>query len=120
LPELTRRATTRSIDPATILMMSKQEFAAAFAGSALKRARRRGLARNAAVVLGNRDDPSDFGPLARALAAHDEPLARGHAAWALGRIGGAAARRALSRACDIETDSYVWEEIRAALAHGSP
>jgi len=120
VPELTRRASLRGVDAAAILAMSKPEFAATFAGSAMKRARRRGLARNAAVVLGNRDDPGDFGPLARALATHDEPLARGHAAWALGRIGGPAARRSLDRACSRETDSYVWEEIRAALEHGSP
>ena len=120
LPELTRRASMRALDPARILTMSKPEFAATFAGSAIKRARRRGLARNAAVVLGNRRDTDDLGVLCDALARHDEPLVRGHAAWALGRLGHAEARRSLDRACRHEPDSYVCEELRAALEHGSP
>jgi epoxyqueuosine reductase len=36
-----------------LLGMTQPEFGAAFKGSPMKRAKRRGLARNAAVVLGN-------------------------------------------------------------------
>jgi epoxyqueuosine reductase len=44
-----------------------------------------------------------------------EPLVRGHAAWAVGRIGGAEARRALQVALSSEPDPYVQQELRAAL-----
>lgn len=52
----------------------------------MKRAKRRGLARNAAVVLGNVGDSDDIPALTVAL---DDPesLVREHAAWALGKIG---------------------------------
>ena len=77
--------------------MDDAAFRAAFHGSAMTRAKRRGLARNAAVVLGNIGDPDDVPSLAAALA-DPEPLVREHAAWALGRIGTADARTALDAA----------------------
>jgi len=67
------------------LVMSQQEFSARFKNSAMKRAKRRGLARNAAVVLGNVGTVDDV-PLLEAALQHDEPLVREHAAWALLRI----------------------------------
>ena len=57
----------------------------------------------------------DVPALAGAL--HDsEPLVRGHAAWALGQIGGDAARRALKDAMEGEADAEVEREIHLALA----
>ena len=44
-----------------------------------------------------------------------EPLVRGHAAWALGRIASPAARRALLAAEKTEPDGYVCAEIARAL-----
>jgi epoxyqueuosine reductase len=38
---------------------------------------------------------------------------RGHAAWALGRIGGAEAEEALRRRERVEEDGWVREEIRS-------
>ena len=46
--------------------------------------KRRGLARNTAVVLGNVGTSDDV-PLLEAALAHDEPLVREHAAWVLAR-----------------------------------
>ncbi|MGH7395249.1 MAG: HEAT repeat domain-containing protein, partial [Candidatus Methylomirabilales bacterium] len=43
------------------------------------------------------------------------PLVRGHAAWALGQIGGPEAAAALEAAASRESDPAVQEEIRAAL-----
>jgi epoxyqueuosine reductase len=40
---------------------------------------------------------------------------RGHAAWALGRIGGTAARDALTDASAAEAEPSVREELAAAL-----
>ena len=69
-----------------LLGMSQEEFSAAFRGSPMKRAKRRGLARNAAVALGNVGTADDVPALEAALA-HDEPLVREHAAWALDVLG---------------------------------
>jgi epoxyqueuosine reductase len=69
-----------------ILDMSQDEFTAAFRGSPMERAKLLGLKRNAALVLGNIGTVEDVWVLRQALA-DSEPLARKHAAWALGRIG---------------------------------
>ena len=65
-----------------LLAMSQAEFSAAFKGSPMKRAKRRGLARIAAVALGN-VGTADDGPVLEAALQHDEPLVPEHAAWAL-------------------------------------
>ena len=68
-----------------LLGMTQPEFSARFKGSPMKRAKLRGLKRNAAVVLGNVGAPDDADVLARALD-DDEPLVREHASWALRRL----------------------------------
>ncbi len=68
-----------------ILALTQEEFSAAFKGSPMKRAKRRGLARNAAVALGNLGTMADM-PAPEAALQHDEPLVREHAAWALVRL----------------------------------
>ena len=75
-----------------LLEMSQEQFSAAFKGSPMKRAKLRGLKRNAAVVLGNPSARSgqaalaeDVDVLTRALD-DPEPLVREHAAWALDSI----------------------------------
>lgn len=98
-----------------LLEMGPVEFGAAYFGTPVPRTKRRGLARNAAVALGNIGTEGDVPVLARALATHDEPLVRGHAAWALGAIGGPNARNALDRHRVREPDAWVIEEIDAAL-----
>lgn len=95
--------------------MDHERYVEVFAGTAVTRARRRGLARNAAIALGNSGDPRAEPILLRMLREHDEPLARGHAAWALGHLCGDAARPALMRQATVERDATVLEEIQAAL-----
>jgi epoxyqueuosine reductase len=68
-----------------VLAMDDEAFRAAFRGSPVKRAKRRGLARNAAVVLGNIGDERDMPALARASNDPD-PLVRQHVAWAREQI----------------------------------
>jgi epoxyqueuosine reductase len=97
-----------------LLTLDEEGFLLRFEGSPVKRARRRGLLRNAIVALGNWGDRSAVEPLARALC-DGEPLVRGHAAWALGRIQSADARSALARALTAETDPWVREEIGVGL-----
>jgi len=94
--------------------MSQEEFSRRFKDSAVKRTKRRGLLRNVAVALGNWGSPEAVPALAVALN-DEEPLVRGHAAWALGRIGAEAARQALLGRDEVEEDGWVREEITAAL-----
>src|SRR5947199_313960 len=87
----------------SLLALDEAGFRARFGKTAVARAKRRGLLRNAAVALGNSGNTDAVPALAAALA-DPEPLGRGHAAWALGRLGGAAARRAPEAARARETD----------------
>ena len=68
-----------------ILAMTQEEFSSAFSRSPMKRAKLRGLKRNAAVVLGNAGIAGDADVLTGALD-DPEPLVREHAAWALDRL----------------------------------
>jgi epoxyqueuosine reductase len=104
---------------AELLALGEAGYVEAFRGSPLKRARREGLARNAAIALGNGGTAADVAALRNALG-HNEPTVRGHAAWALGRIGGAAACGALVDARGREADPDALEEIERALAEVSP
>lgn len=83
-------------------------------GSAIRRAGRAGFARNVCVGLGNWGSVEAVPVLSEALS-DPEPLVRGHAAWALGRIGGEAAEAALRRRVAVETDVSVCEEIGHTL-----
>ena len=58
-------------------------FAAFTEGSPLHRATPDGLARNAAIVLGNRRDPAALPALRRAAAAHPSEVVREAASWAI-------------------------------------
>ena len=72
-------------DPTELLALDDDGFRARFHNTPLWRARRRGVARNAAVVLGNLGDPAAVPALERALR-DAEPLVAEHAAWALERL----------------------------------
>ena len=102
-----------------LLTIDDEEFRVRFRHSAVWRARRSGLIRNACIALGNAGDRSSVPSLEAALADR-EPLIRGHAAWALGRLGGASARRALEAALSREDDAWVREECELALEDCGP
>jgi epoxyqueuosine reductase len=97
------------------LALTPQEFNRRFKDSPVKRAKRRGYLRNIAVALGNSGSASAIPQLIKSLNEDIEPLVRGHAAWALGRINGEQARKSLVEASLEEKDPYVLEEIRFAL-----
>jgi epoxyqueuosine reductase len=67
------------------LSLSPADFNRLFADSPVKRAKRRGYLRNAAVALGNVGGPAAI-PALRSALADPEPLVREHAAWALEKI----------------------------------
>ena len=97
-----------------LLALDDEAFRSRFKGSPIRRAKRRGLLRNAAIALGNSGHAGAAPMLARALS-DPEPLVRGHAAWALGRIGGRGTREALERQLAAEADEEVRREIHTAL-----
>ncbi len=66
------------------------------------------------MALGNLRDPRAIPALREALDDED-PIVRGHAAWALGRIGGESAAAALREQAKVETDAEVLAEINAAV-----
>ena len=68
-----------------ILMMDAADYAAAFKGSAIKRAKLWMLQRNACVVLGNVGTHEDLAVL-EAMLAHEHEVVREHAAWAIARL----------------------------------
>jgi len=102
---------------ARLLEMTGKGYLRAFADSPLARPRRQGMLRNLCVALGNAGDPAAVGVLVQALRDR-HPLVRGHAAWALGRIGGAPPRAALEERLEVEEDPGVREELRWALGPG--
>jgi epoxyqueuosine reductase len=70
-----------------ILGMDEATYQTTFRGSAMKRAKLRGLRRNAAVVLGNTGAPEDAELLGRAGEHDPDEMVREHAAWAIARVG---------------------------------
>jgi len=68
-----------------LLEISGPEFKRRYARSPILRVKRRGLLRNVCVVLGNIGTAEDL-PALRRAEAHEEPLVREHAAWAVKRI----------------------------------
>jgi len=93
-----------------LLGWDQATFSRVMKGSPIKRTKRRGLLRNVCVALGNAGDRGSVPALATCLAEEHEPLVRGHAAWALGVLGGEAAAAALERGLHDE-DPYVRDEV---------
>ena len=106
-----------------LMGLSEEEFSSAFSGSPVKRAKRRGFLRNVAVALGNWGSREALPVLAMALD-DEEPLIRGHAAWALGEVlarlgipgdAGFMVAEALLARLEVEEDPGVLEELELAL-----
>ncbi len=93
-----------------LLALDEAAFGRRFAGSPVRRIRRARLVRNACVAAGNWGSAAAVPALA-ALLGDGEPLVRGHAAWALRRIGGPDVHAALSAALPTETDPDVRREL---------
>ena len=98
-----------------LLDMDVPTYQERFRGSPMKRAKRAGLQRNAAVALGNTRDGATVPALERALMS-PHTVVRSHVAWAMGRIGGKRSRRALEAARRRESDLEVTRELDRALA----
>jgi epoxyqueuosine reductase len=83
--------------------LDEEVFRAHFRRSPILRAKRDGMLRNVCVALGNWADTAAVAALALALD-DPEPLAREHAAWALGRVA------------EVQTDEHVVRVLADALA----
>ncbi|MBI3886881.1 MAG: tRNA epoxyqueuosine(34) reductase QueG [Opitutae bacterium] len=92
-----------------ILELTPARFAAVFRRTAIKRLKLAGLLRNACVVAGNSGEAVLLPPLAR-LAAHESPLVRAHAVWAVRRLAGEGAAAWLGAARARETEASVLVE----------
>jgi epoxyqueuosine reductase len=113
----TRASSADAIAPSLLdlLALTPNAFAARFAASSIARIGRDRLVRNACIAAGNWGSVDALPPLL-ALLADASPLVRGHAAWALGRIGGEDALAALVAALRNEKDAEAHREIGLALA----
>lgn len=95
-----------------LLELTPARFAALFRGMPPKRLKLAGLLRNACVGAGNSGDRTLIEPLT-ALLGHESALVRGHAVWALRRLGADPAALAPARA--RETHPAVREEFDAVI-----
>jgi epoxyqueuosine reductase len=94
--------------------LTDDQFRARFRKTPLWRSRRRGILRNAAIVLGNQRDASAINALEKGIN-DPEALVRGASAWALGRIGNERSLQLLNDRKLIESDTEVREEIERFL-----
>lgn len=102
-----------------LLDLDAEAFRERYRRTPFYRPGREGLLRNLCVGLGNAGREEAVPVLTRALE-DASPLVRGHAAWALGRVGSAEAERARRRRRRSEDDPFVLEELASAEASQHP
>jgi len=118
-PALLPRSGLSEVDLSALLELTASGYRRLRRRSAILRVNRLQLQRNAAIALGNSRSPLAVAPLAQALGSNPSALVRGHAAWALGRIGNEPARDALQAAAGHEPDAFAAAEIELAKAECS-
>ena len=99
-----------------LTIRTDEEFEEIFSGTPITRPGRAGLLRNCCVAAGNLKMEKAAAALVGCLNEDPSPLVRGHAAWALGEIGGSEA--SLREAAETEKDPWCREEIELALMDG--
>ena len=102
------------LDLLELFELDDEAFRARFRTTPMWRTRRRGMLRNAAIVLGNQQHHPATAALGRGLEDR-EPLVRGASAWALGELGSPQATSLLASRLEAEQDPVVQAEIRQAL-----
>ncbi len=103
-----------SVGLAELFTLSDESFRSRFRKTPLWRAKRRGLLRNAALILGSRRPSDATKALLRGLN-DTEPLVRLASAWALGELREDSNVGSLRQRLEIEKDSEVREEIRRVV-----
>jgi len=84
-------------DLASLLRLDEDAFRQRFRRSPVRRTKRRGLLRNVCIAMGNSGQLAFVDELVSVLQ-DEEPLIRGHAAWALGRLARAGRRQTIIEA----------------------
>ena len=112
-PAFTPLATMNPVDLCELFSLDDGTFRHRFRHTPLWRPKRRGLLRNAAIVLGNQRPSLAVAALTRGLQ-DAEPIVRAACAWALGRYDQHATRETLQQRLLLETDAMVRQEIEAA------
>ncbi len=113
-PALAPLAESNPIELAALFELDDEAFRQRFRNTPLWRTKRRGILRNAAIVLGNQRAVGAVAALVRGLA-DEEALVRGACAWALGEIGEKLTRGALEERMATETDATVIAEVEFAM-----
>lgn len=103
------------LDACELLTLNDAQFQERFQSTPMSRAGRAGLLRNAAIVLGNRGDASAV-PVLKNVLNDREPLIRGAAAWALGKLGDAEVQTFLKEQLAVEPEPHVRQELQQAIA----
>ncbi|MBS4212349.1 tRNA epoxyqueuosine(34) reductase QueG [Neobacillus rhizophilus] len=98
-----------------ILKLSNREFKNRFGYLAGSWRGKKPIQRNAMIALAHFKDETAVDDLIEVLENEASPVARGTAAWALGKIGGDSAEAALVKALDHEADIEVRNEIEKGL-----
>ncbi|MFT5523022.1 MAG: epoxyqueuosine reductase [Pirellulaceae bacterium] len=112
-PNFQSREGVEYLDLCRLFALSEDEFRELFRKTPLWRSKRRGILRNAALVLGNQSSAESVGALEIGL--HDgDSLVRAASAWALRRIGGERALHAIELRLPQELDADVIRELTAA------
>jgi epoxyqueuosine reductase len=99
---------------AELLALTSEAFERAYAGTPLQRLGRDRLVRNAALAAAN-GAQHGLAPLLEARLSDAAPLVRGHAAYALGRLLGRAARPRLAACLDAERDPEARRDLSLTL-----
>jgi epoxyqueuosine reductase len=97
-----------------LLKMGNREFKETFGSTSAAWRGRKPIQRNALIALGNFKDAESVPDIIAVMDEDPRPVIRATAAWALGQIGGAAAREALLRAEAREADTEVIAGIKRA------
>lgn len=98
--------------------LDDDSFRIRFRKTPLWRSKRRGILRNAAIVLGNQKDAAATSALQKGLK-DDEPMIRSACAWALGELGSQVEIDALRSQQQVEQNRDVLEELTLALSRAS-
>jgi epoxyqueuosine reductase len=101
-------------DLAGLARLDDAGFRALFARNPVKRIGVARFLRNVAIAIGNSGDPSLAASL-EPLLSHPDPVTRGAAVWALGRLAGDAGRARAKAVLSLETDTGVRAEWQALL-----
>ncbi|MEO6001737.1 MAG: tRNA epoxyqueuosine(34) reductase QueG [Opitutus sp.] len=113
---LTARHELRDLSLTEILELTPESFAQIFRRTAMKRVKLGGLLRNACIVAANSRDGQYLPSLVR-LAAHELPLVRAHAVWAVYQLAPhQSAIELLATVRAAETAEIVLDEYLAAAA----